>query len=645
MDSEYAQTHYQYGERSLEAAEGGARRMLPPVTAASLTTVAAFMPLMLVGDIIGNILFEIPLVVICVLIASLIESFLVLPGHLRHAFHKLHHAPPSGGRRQLDNGFEFFKNRIFRPLATWAVEFRWFTVTAVIALLILGIGLLAGGRLPFTFFPSPDSTVIMANVSFAAGTPPERRDVFLAHLRDTLMETDRVYREQHGESRVVRTVVTRHGSTVASGGGTQPQRGEQFGGLMVELSPPDSREVRNQEFIRAWQRRVITPPGLDNLTLSERRGGPPGRDVDLRLTGADPETLKQASLELQQALKTLPGVSAVEDDLPYGREQLIYKLKPEAVALGLTVESVGRQLRAAFDGHLAQIFLDGQDEVEVRIMLPDQERYSLGSLANLTVQLPNGRRIPLGNAVSFVPRQGFEALRHHKGQLAVMVSADVDKEVSNANQVMQNLEENVLPDLMQRYGISYGYEGRAADQKETLADMQRGLIFALAMIYLVLAWVFASYGWPLVVMVAIPFGLIGGLLGHWILGVDLTILSLFGFFGLSGIVVNDSIVLVTFYKRLREQEGMEVEAALVEAACQRLRAVLLTSLTTIGGLLPLLFETSLQAQFLIPMAVSISFGLMFSTFLVLLVIPSLLGIYETTREYFARAPSKPALAE
>ncbi|EDN65942.1 acriflavin resistance protein [Beggiatoa sp. PS] len=243
------------------------------------------------------------------------------------------------------------------------------------------------------------------------------------------------------------------------------------------------------------------------------------------------------------------------------------------------------------------------------------------------LQLPNGARVPFSTAVQVKTQRGFEAIRHAEGRLAAQVTADVDNAVTNANDILSNLEENLLRELKSRYGIEYSFEGRAADQAETLGDMKRGMMFALVLMYLILAWQFASYGWPLIVMSIIPFGLVGAITGHWLMDLDLTILSLFGFFGLSGIIVNDSIILVSFYRDLRES-GMPVKEALIESSCQRLRAVLLTSLTTIFGLMPLLFETSLQAQFLIPMATSIAFGLMFATVLVLLVIPTLLSIYE-----------------
>ncbi len=621
---EDALAHYQKGEKPLEAAEGGARRMIAPVMASSLTNIAAFLPLMLVGGIMGNILFSIPLVVICVIIASLIESFLILPGHLRHSFLQLHHARPQGIRLKLDQGFEYFKEKIFRPFITQVLIWRAVSLACVFSLLLLGIALLASGRINFTFFPTPESPMLTANISFAAGTPPQRVNDFLRNVETQLHAT--AEQLSAPQQSLLRAAVVRYNIS-SSADGQSSQRGSQFASIVVELIAPDAREVRNREFIEAWKSNIPAVAGLEKFIISERRGGPPGRDVDIRLSGGSAENIKAAALELSTALEGIKGVLGVEDDMPFGREQLIYRLRPEAIALGLNVADIGHQLRAAFDGYRAQIFLDGRDEVEVRVMLPDAERHSLSALEKLTIHLPNGESLPLLNAVQLEPRQGFEALRHFQGRLSVQISADVDSSVNNANKIIAELEQKVFPTLTQKYGIQYNYEGRAADQRETMADMKQGLMLGIVLIYLVLAWVFASYGWPLVVMVAIPFGLVGALGGHGIMGLDVTLLSMFGFFGLSGIVINDSIVLVTFYRHIRDT-GMAVREALIEAACQRLRAVLLTSLTTIGGLLPLLFETSLQAQFLIPMAVSISFGLAFGTVLVLLVVPTLLSIYE-----------------
>lgn len=617
---EDALTHHQRGESALAAAEGGARRMLIPVLASSLTTVAAFLPLMLVGGPIGKIMFAIPFVIICVILVSLLESFLVLPAHLRGALEKQHRAS-SPLRQRLDAGFARFRERRFRPAVIWVLENRAAGLAAVMGLMILCVGLLAGGRVGFHFFPAPEGTVINANVTFAAGTPKQQVEDFLAHLEASLAETDRAL----GGGLVRHHVVYRGLSTAAGGGAART--GERFGLIMVELVSPDHRTVRNKEFSAAWRARVQTPAGLENFTISERQSGPPGRDVDVRLTGDQAARVKAAAVELTEALKGISGVGAVEDDMAYGQEQLIYRLNPRGQALGLDIEAVGRQLRAAFDGRLVQVFQEGADEVEVRVVLPDAERNRLATLNSLTLVLPNGGRVPLNSVVTLSARQGFEALRHDQGKLAAHVTAEVDTTQNSSDRILASLEDEVLPGLRAKYGVETSFSGRAADQAETFGDMRLGLVFGLGLIYLILAWVFASYGWPLVVMTAIPFGLIGALVGHWLMNIDLTLLSLFGLFGLSGIVVNDSIILVTFYKELRAQ-GMAVKEAIIEAACQRLRAVLLTSLTTIGGLAPLLFETSLQAQFLIPMAATICFGLMFSTVLVLLVIPVLLSLHE-----------------
>ncbi len=629
---EDALAHYQMGEAPLLAAEGGARRMLAPVMASSLTTVAAFIPLMLVGGIIGNILSAIPLVIVSVILASLVESFLVLPGHMRHSFLHTHEVRQNSLRARLDRGFARFRECLFRPLVRMALEYRGVTIATALASLIMAVGLLAGGRLAFNFFPTPEAQMLHANITFVAGTPRARVDAFLAHLEQTLRQTQ----DELGQGRLVNVVIANHGAKAGDpnvGGGSA--RGDQLGALKVELIPPDERDIRNEELIRAWRANIRMPAGMENFTITSRRAGPPGRDLTVRLIGTSPESLKAAALELSEAIGGIDGVGEIGDDLAYGREQLIYSLTAAGEAEGLSVAELGRQLRTAFDGRLVQIFQDGAEEVEVRVGLPDHERNSSAVLHRLNIRLPSGELVPLSTVARWDSRRGFAILRHADGRLAVEVTADVDSSVANVNSVIASLEAVTLPRLKSRHGIDHSFEGRSADQRETMADMRKGMVLGLILIYLVLAWVFASYGWPLIVMAAIPFGLVGALFGHWVMGLQVTILSLFGLFGLSGIVVNDSIILVSFYKRLRA-EGMAIQEALEEAACQRLRAVLLTSLTTIAGLTPLLFETSLQAQFLIPMATSIAFGLGFATVLILLFVPALLSVYEGIDQRFKR---------
>ena len=628
---EDALSHFQMGEEPLLAAEGGARRMFAPVIASSLTTIAAFLPLMLIGGPIGQILFVIPLIIIAVIIASVLESFFVLPGHLRHSFLKMTREDKPGWHKRFNVGFEHWKNNQFKRLITQTLNHRSIALSLVFSIMIVTIGLIASQRIKFQFFPSPEASMLYANIAFVPGTPKSHVSQFLRHLQDTLQETD----DAMSQRSLVATHYLRHNSGLSDKGRSE-HTGNHLGSMVIELIESDHREVRNVDFIKEWKKRIKNPSGLDTMTITSRRVGIPGRDLTIRLTGKKPEYLKQAALEFAESISEIAGVSDIEDDMPYGQNQMVYKLSPTGEALGLTTSELGKQLRAAFDGKLIQLFQDENDEVEVKVMLPENERQKLSALGYMEIRLSSGQTVPLSSVAEWTSRRGFETLRHAEGELAVEVSAEIDQKVSNANQVLAALEEKTLPELASKYGINYSMQGRSAEQAETLGDMKYGLGIGLTFIYLILAWVFASYSWPLVVMAAIPFGLIGAIFGHLLLGIDLTLLSLFGFFGLSGIVINDSIILVSFYQQLMAK-GMGSHAALIEASGQRLRAVILTSLTTIAGLAPLLFETSLQAQFLIPMAAAIAFGLMFSTVLVLLIIPVLLSYHDSIHGWFTKS--------
>ncbi len=623
--------HAQMGESSRRAAIGGALRMLSPVTASSMTTIAAFLPLMLVGGIIGNILVDIPTVVICVILASLVESFFVLPGHLHHSLIRGDAIHPSRIRIRLDNGFNYFRDRLFRPFVETAIKLRWSSLAFAVGMLIISAGLLAGGQIKFNFFPSTEQDTLNVNVQFVSGSDSSQVRAFLKQLDSTLQQTDREFGGHQLKMSLEKLHTARFSRTGAA------STGEEYGSLAVELYPGDSRSVSTSEFIKAWREHIQMPAGIEKFSIDVDQGGPPGKPIEVKLSGSNIVALKSASLELQDVLKSYTGLSNIDDDLPYGKSQLIYSLTPAGEAAGLRLEQIGRQLRAAFDGIEVQSFFEGRDEISVRLLMSDEQRNRLSALNALPIVLPDGSVTPLSNVVAFRPKQGFDSLTRIDGLLSINVSADLDEAAANANEIIDDLKARVLPDLLASYGIDASFEGKNRDQRETIADMQMGLVIALVLIYVILAWVFGSYSWPVTVMLAIPLGLTGAILGHYLTGLDLTVLSLFGFFGLSGIVINDSIVLVTFYKKLREQ-GMNMHDAVVEAACQRLRAVLLTSLTTIGGLMPILFETSLQAQFLIPMATSIVFGLGYGTLLILVVVPSLLTIIEGGRERLGFKP-------
>ncbi len=634
---EHAAARRSAGMPALQAAETGALRMLPPVVASSLTTIAAFLPLLVISDIIGQIISAIPYVVVSVLIASLIECFLILPGHLRGAMAS--QGEKDGRfRRWFDAGFGRLRDGAFRRLVAWCVRWRYLTVAASISMLVLSVGLVAGGRIDFVFFNSPEAETVNANVLFAPGTPRERTAEMLAELERALTEVN----AEHGEDGEVVTM------SFAKVGVSQAERfqrlnGDHYGGMQVELTPSDYRDLRTADFINTWRDKIELLPGIERIALRERAGGPPGRELDIRLTGRDTGLLKQAALDVRELLSRFDGVSDIEDDLPYGKQEIILELTPRGKALGFTTETVARQVRHAFEGALAKRFAREDEEVTVRVMYP-AEQSAGADLRSLYLRAPQGAEVPLSDVVSLRETAGFERIRREDGVKEVAVTAEIDEAVTNANEVITALQQGDLPAIMERYGLKVRFAGKAEEQAKTLADMRVGAMIGLAAIYIILAWVFASYSRPIVVMAIIPFGLIGAILGHLAMDYSLTILSMVALLGLSGILVNDSIILVsTIDERIEKREG--VFEAIVNGTCDRFRAVLLTSLTTVLGLTPLLFETSLQARFLIPMAVTIVFGLMAASVLVLIVVPALIAVQEDVKRGFAvlyRSTAEPA---
>ena len=624
---EEAVTLFHQGLGPGAAAEQAAIKMFVPVTAASLTTVAAFLPLITLGGTTGTILFAIPLIVICVVIASLIECFIVLPGHLRHSLVGTAERPMPRYRRFIEVEFSRFRDGRFKKAVKWSVANLGIVLSSAIAGLIITIGLLGGGLVGFSFFPQPDGTTVTANARFVAGSPETRISGFLDEAVAGLYAAEKSLGED-----IIKLVV------VNAGRQSRGTTGSNVGQIDVELTPPDSRSVSNAELIRTWRRQVPQPPGLESFLILNARGGPPGSDIDVQMTGDSPDTLKAAALDLQETLRQYTGISGVRDDTTFGKEQLIFELSPVGRAVGLTAQNLGEQLRANFDGELVQIFQDDGEEVEVRIRLAANERENLSSLETLPVLLPDQQTGILSNVAKLRYKRGFDALKHSDGLLAVRVTADVDAQQNNANALRAQIARTVLPNLTAKYGVTAQFRGQAENQAETTGGLGLALPLALILIYIILAWVFASYIWPLAVLSIIPFGLVGAIFGHWVLGFDVTMLSIFGFFGLSGIVINDSIILVTVFKEMREKGAKAAEAA-IEASCRRLRPVLLTSVTTVAGVLPLLFETSEDAQFLKPMVISIGFGLIFGTLIVLFVLPSFLVGIENAHKRLTRVTS------
>ena len=643
---EHSEALHRRGLSPLDAAEGGGRRMAPPVFSASLTTIAAFLPLFMITDIIGQIIQAIPLVVVAVLVASLVECFLVLPGHMREALKpaigvwRLPFAPFRQWRRIFDPRFDRFRDGPFRRFVRFTLRWRYATLALTAASLIMAMGLMAGGRINFVFFPSPEVDNILVNVEFTAGTPRSRTVKMIDELERAMRVAERRLGGKRGS--LVIAAVARVGTSIGRQFGATVD-GDHAGSIIVQLVPTENRSIKAAAFARAWRKEVRRLPGIEILTIAPVRGGPPGRDIDVRLVGDDPAVLKAAANDVKRLIRSVSGTRDVEDDLPWGKQEVILELTPRGRSLGFNTESVGRQVRHAFEGAIAMRFARGDEEVVVRVQFP-RSAVDSNALNNLYLKSPNGAYVPLESIVKVRTKTGFSRIRRESGKLQVTIQGDLDKGIITTPALNAKLLEGGLPAIAAKYGVRYNFKGKAEEQERTLADMQLGGTLALALIYIILAWVFSSYFRPIVVMAIIPIGFVGTVIGHFLMSYDLTILSLIALFGLSGILVNDSIILVTTIKE-RLDRGESVRDAIVDGSCDRLRAVILTSLTTIGGLTPLLFETDLQAQFLIPMAITLVFGLAFATLLVLFVVPCLMGILFDFERMFriffgmARAPS------
>ena len=615
---EEALTRFLKTRSPVEAASGAAKTMFVPIIAASFTTIFAFLPVILVTGVIGILLGNIAIVVMCVVAMSLIEAFIILPGHLRHAFEK--------GKTQeihdsvVDRLFEKFKYGFFAKILALAVSHPISTVAIGIGLFILTIGLFASGRLSYSFFPSPELNNIYVNVTFSAGTPATAIDEYLIEVEEKLYETE----AEFGVDLITSAIILHNSNFSVSGG---MQHGRNRGAVFVELVQSDTRDVRTPEFLRSWSSKLHQVPGLENVVGESPEVGPPGKDIQVQFTADSKIAAKQAANDLVGYLKSLPGVYGVVDDTPYGNQQEILRLNQLGQSLGLSVEEISRQLRSSLEGVTVQSFTTNYHDIEVNVTLPDKEKNLQSEWSNFHLVLPSGGSIQLLDVVEIEPYRGFEILRHFNGEFTIKVSASVDESVALTSEILAHLNENIRPRFIEEYGVNWDLGSRQKDQEETENSMKTGALIALALIYLTLAWIFGSYTWPFFVMLAIPFGIVGAIWGHFIMNIPITIITFLGLIGLSGIVVNNAIVLVVFYKKIRET-GTEVKEAMIEAGCQRLRPVMLSSLTTIVGLLPLLFEKSTQAQFLIPMVVTLVFGLAFSSALVLLFVPATLSMYE-----------------
>ncbi len=621
---ENAQHRLNQGDPPMRAVISAAKNMFPPVFASAFTTIAAFLPLFLITGPIGAIIFDIPMIVVCLLIAALIECFLVLPGHLYRAFARRAMAAPGAVRRRLDGGFDWFRERVFRRVARFAVRHATATIAACFMMMAVSVGLLANGFVVFRFFPGAEGNKMFGFVTFASGTPRSTVDGYVETMLEALRESDR----ELSPERSLLSHVSVFGATGAPAFDGPPEPNtDNRAQIMVELVDAETRSITVSDFLEVWEGRLETVPGIDQLVVIGESGGPPGKDIEIRLTAGDVADIKPSAKRVKDAMATVPGLTAIADDTPFGKEEAIFELTPLGRSLNVDVQNVARQMHDALDGFEVQSFTEGVDEVDLVVKMDGYQ--STNVFSAMYIQVPGGEYVPLRDIVTWRTAQGFETILHQFGQPAIVVSANLDQDsTTTVGAVLDTLEAAVLDELASE-GVSYSYEGKNADEQQTAREMMVGLVLALLLIYIILTWVFNSWSLPLVIMLTMPLGVIGAIFGHWFMGLQMSILSFFGTFTLMGIIVNGSIILVRCFMDLgvENSDADAYNEAIVEASCQRLRAVILTTLTTIGGLTPLMFETSLQAQFLIPMATSIVFGLGFATVLVLLFMPACMAVH------------------
>ena len=624
--SEHTTTLHRRGMNYKDASRIGAQRMFPPVLAACLTTVAAFLPVLMISSDVGSIIAPVPITLSLIIIASLIECFLILPMHLRHSMKKMTQTEQTK-IRTFDLYFNKFRDEYVVPLVIRTYASKRFTVIATICLFLMSLSLLFSGRVNFEFFDTPESDTIHANFSFSPGTPTITTELMVKELGRSALEAEKITSNFVGEQVVKYGVGNIGASDSGRGNLLSNTTGSHIGSYTVELVAGDKRNVRNMEFINSWEDATKMMPGIESFVVFEgQTGGPPGRDLDIRLSSDDLQTMKRAALALRNELRVLPGLLAVEDDFPYGKQEILLEITPEGEAMGFTAENVARQVRNAFSGAIAKRFSQNTEEVLVRVKLPTEETRNQ-TIRDIYLLTPDNNNVLLSEVVLLKQRLGFTKIRKEGGIRKASITADVDPSITTTNQVLQLVRKDIAPKIEKEFNVKVEYKGKAEEQSKALGDLSLALIMTLTSIYIILAWLFSSYTTPFLIMTVVPFGLIGAILGHYILGFNLSMFSLMAFFGLTGVLVNDSIILV---KTIKESisDGYPLSQSVVEGVRERLRPVILTTITTIVGLMPILFEESLQARLVQPLAVTFIFGMLFVPYLVLIFIPSMMGVAE-----------------
>jgi len=623
-------SHMRRNPNRVQAAIEGTQEVAIPVTFGVLTTVAAFMPLLMIEGVRGKIFAQIPMIVIPVLLFSLIESKFVLPSHLSHInFHKP--GKPnllSRMQQKIASGLEWMIRSWYQPFLMACVRQRYLTVSIFVGSAIIVFSLVTAGHVKFVFFPRIQSEVARASLVMPTGTPFEITQKYIDRINTAAVELQKKHVDPDTGLSIIEGIMSTAGS--AGGSGSQSHLGR----VMFEITPPEERalQVTSRDLINQWRRSIGDIPGAKEINYRAEigRGGSP---VNVQLNGNDFDRLRAAAQVVKDKLGSFPGIEDITDSFEGGKQELMLEIKPEAEQLGLTLSSLASQVRQAFFGFEVQTIQRDRDDVRVVVRYPLNERQSLDNLQTMMIRTPNGSNVPFAEVAEAEMGRGFSTIKRVDRKRTINIEADIDKENTDIEAIKRELQ-STMPDLLSRFpDVTYSLEGEAREQRDSFGSLRIGILFVLAVIYALLAIPLRSYVQPIMVMLVIPFGVVGAILGHVIMGMNLSIMSYMGMLALAGVVINDSLVLVDFVNK-RRVDGLSIENSVRVAGVARFRAILLTSLTTFFGLMPLIFEKSTQAQFLIPMAVSLGFGIIFATLITLVLIPCNYLILEDLKKLF-----------
>lgn len=644
------------GEGPQLAATRGVLEVGAPVVFAVLTTVTAFAPLIGVEGMMGRFMQPAAVVVIAVLSFSLIESLLILPAHVTTIRKvRLHGEAVSAAlqlsRRLSDRGqrfkhrvserLEWFVNTIYRRHLTWALGHRAIVMAIATAVMLITIGLVAGGHLKFVFMPRIEADTVNCSLTLPQGTTLQESLAAVRKIEAALAEVQRdlAALRPAGAPDIVQHVQTTIGSQPLAAAGAGPMAGASTGTgahlveVSAELQAAQERNYPAGDVARRWREKTGPIAGAVELSFSADLFQP-GKPIQVQLASSRTGDLLAAAAELKDELAAYPGVIDITDSFREGKVELQLDLTPEARSLGISLDDLARQVRQGFYGAEVMRLQRGRDEVKVMVRYPERERTSLGYLETMLIRAPDGREIPFDRVATVAAGRGFASIDRAQRQRVVNVYGDIDEEAANAAEIVRDLETRYLPELLARYpGLSYDLEGQEQERQESMRSLMRGYLMAIFIIYALLAVLFRSYLQPVIVMSAIPYGIVGAIWGHVLMGWDLTLLSMFGVVALSGVVVNASLLMIDLINRGR-RAGMPPDEAIIESGVRRFRPILLTAVTTFLGLTPLLLETSLQAQFLIPMAISLGFGVLFATAITLLLVPVSYSWLVSTKRFF-----------